>query len=252
MIDLIRNNLGLRPEQFDIVKAHRIGRRVRFSNNPNPSHRNIIVSFIDLRQANIVLSHANRLKGTFYGISHDYPTEIHEARRKLWPEYKRARDKYGPKNVTIKYPAALVINGDIVQDHFPEWHSILRGSRNSNVQDRIKEQVKVIATDMLKTSQHLNNQQSTIDESDSESDTSVMDTVQNNIAVDTTNVGPSSSTPQTKSDKTKRPAPNRPTTPSSPNRPGLPTMDHSVAKDANSLDSSNDKPPDQPLHATPV
>ena len=154
--------------------------------------------------------------------------------------------------MSIKYPAALVINGDTVQDHFPEWHIILRGSRNSNVPHRIQEQVKTIAADMIKSSRQFINTQPAIDESDSESDTSVMDTIQTNVTIDTTNVGPSRTTPQPKHDKVKRPAPNRPSTPSSPNMYGISPTDLSVVKDAHIADPSDNRPPDQPLHATLV
>lgn len=85
------------------------------------------------------MGNARCLKGTSFGISRDYPKEIADARPELWPDFKASRDRHGSRNVQIRFPAALVVNGDVVRDMFPGWHSILRGSRNSNVKARVNE-----------------------------------------------------------------------------------------------------------------
>ncbi|KAH3872884.1 hypothetical protein DPMN_036107 [Dreissena polymorpha] len=43
-------------------------------------------------------------KNTHLGISRDYPREISEARKDLWPDFKAARDKYGSKNLKMLFP----------------------------------------------------------------------------------------------------------------------------------------------------
>ena len=48
--------------------------------------------------------------------------------------------------MTILYPAALVIHGETVQNKFPGWHEILKGSRNSNVNERIDARFKFKAS----------------------------------------------------------------------------------------------------------
>ena len=42
----------------------------------------------------------------------------------------------------MQYPAALIIHGETVQNKFPGWHDILKGSRNSNVNERIDARFK--------------------------------------------------------------------------------------------------------------
>ena len=125
-----------------IANAYRIGRRQVSRAGGWPRHRAILATFNDPKHTEEVLSKARMLKGTTFGISRDYPREIRDARRELWDEYKTARSKYGNRNVKLQFPAALVVNGDKVRDLFPGWHSILQGSRNSNVGARVKENFK--------------------------------------------------------------------------------------------------------------
>ncbi|KAH3853011.1 hypothetical protein DPMN_095534 [Dreissena polymorpha] len=85
------------------------------------------------RDVNDIMDNAKLLRGTSFGISRDYPREISDARKQLWPEFKAARDKYGAKNVKMAFLAALVIHGETVKNAFPDWHSTLRCSRNADV-----------------------------------------------------------------------------------------------------------------------
>ncbi|KAH3811615.1 hypothetical protein DPMN_140027 [Dreissena polymorpha] len=89
----------------------------------------------------------NLVKNTHFGISRDYPREISEARKDLWPDFKAARDKYGMKNVKMLFPAALSVHGEVIRNLFPDWHSVFRGSRNSDVASRIDQRFKKIAAD---------------------------------------------------------------------------------------------------------
>ena len=59
-----------------------------------------------------------RLKGTRFSIDRDYPSEIAEARKKLWPEVKRLRGIPG-QNVQLQFSARMVLNGLITKDAFP-------------------------------------------------------------------------------------------------------------------------------------
>lgn len=61
----------------------------------------------------------------------DYPHEISEARKQLWPHYRSARDIPSTK-ASIRYPARLVVNGVATHDMFPDWFTILKGSRMSS------------------------------------------------------------------------------------------------------------------------
>ena len=76
------------------------------------------------------MANARSLRDTPYGISRDHPPEIAKARQKLWPQFKAARSD--PANrAGIGYPAKLIVNGEVVCDMFPDWDSIMRGSRIS-------------------------------------------------------------------------------------------------------------------------
>ncbi|XP_060560693.1 uncharacterized protein LOC132720552 [Ruditapes philippinarum] len=122
-----------------ISRAFRIGKPKRQQYPDKPYIRPILVSFSEQSNADSVMENAKLLKNTKFGLSRDYPKEIREARQELWHDYKDARSKYGPRNVKLKYPAALEVNGETLRNLFPGWHSILRGSRNSNVESRVNE-----------------------------------------------------------------------------------------------------------------
>ena len=74
------------------------------------------------------------------GIKHEfsvsnirlYPKEIVDARAELWPLYKSEKQKYAKGKVFIRFPAQLVVNGRIAVDKFPDWRSVLNGSRNKS------------------------------------------------------------------------------------------------------------------------
>ena len=169
--NLLKDYLNLTHSQYEICKSYRIGPRRLFHKRP----RSILVSFSDTRHTDTILSNASNLKGTSYGISRDYPAEINEARKDLWPEYKKAREKYGPKKVSITFPAALKVNGVIIKDHFPEWSEVLKGSRNSNVSNRVQEKVKILASEIIVATQRQIPSFGPVSESDSDDESTDMD-----------------------------------------------------------------------------
>ena len=64
------------------------------------------------------------MAGTLFSVNRDYPSEIVEARRALYPMYKDYYNK-----VSIQYPAKLVVNGEVKHDMFPDWSTIMSGYR---------------------------------------------------------------------------------------------------------------------------
>lgn len=122
------------------AETFRIGRR-RVARVPRT--RSILVKFCDRRDVDPVMANVQCLKNTSYGILRDYPVEICEARKELWPEYKRAREQHGYRNVKFLFPAAIKIRGQITRDLFPCWHSFLRESRNSDVKAQVQQRVRV-------------------------------------------------------------------------------------------------------------
>ncbi|KAH3751783.1 hypothetical protein DPMN_186353 [Dreissena polymorpha] len=45
------------------------------------------------------------------------------------------------------FPAALSVHGEVIRNLFPDWHSVLRGSRNSDVPSRIDQRFQKITAD---------------------------------------------------------------------------------------------------------
>lgn len=125
-----------------LLQAYRLGRiiRPRAPHLPavsKPQHRTILARFAYAYEVELLLSSAYKLKGTKIGLSRDFPREISDARKALWPEYKSQKQQFGSKDVRIRFPAALVVKNRVIKDMFPDWHSVLRGSRDSDPQRRI-------------------------------------------------------------------------------------------------------------------
>ena len=76
-----------------------------------------------------MLSNANKLQGTPFGINRDYPREIINARKTLLKEKKDLKAKYPNANISIHYPAKLMCDKRVVKDMFPNWFSVMKGDR---------------------------------------------------------------------------------------------------------------------------
>lgn len=89
--NFIKNNLEI--EEADDIKmanVHRIGKRNR-SSGARP--RSIIAKFVHYKDLTKVKRSASKLKGTYYGINEQFPSEIEEKRKSLYPIAKEARKK---------------------------------------------------------------------------------------------------------------------------------------------------------------
>lgn len=135
-------------KNFNIVRAFRMGRyrkqkpSVTGQPPPNPKPRSILATFSDVRQVHFILSKAKILKDTGISISRDYPTEIAEARKQLWPEFKAQRSKHGAENVKLTFPAAIIVNKVEHINLFPDWYPMLSKLRVTNVNERIANTLK--------------------------------------------------------------------------------------------------------------
>lgn len=118
----LKNELGIDPCP-PTPRVHRLGRYNR------DSTRAVIVNFLDTRDTEYVISQAKKLKGTKYNINRDYPQEIANARRVLWPEYKKLRENYPDSKVGLAYPAKIILDGKVYADMFPHWNLIMKGDR---------------------------------------------------------------------------------------------------------------------------
>ena len=161
----LRDKLNLEPTTIHISKAQRIGRPRPVQARGVSRPRTILVTFRDANDVETIMSNTRLLARTNYGISRDYPREIADARRELWGDYKQARSRFGPRNVKLRFPAALEVNGDVVRDLFPRWYETLRGSRNSNVTARTQQRFSGIVAESLRHQARANTVQ-VVDESE--------------------------------------------------------------------------------------
>ena len=87
----LEDKLGLDGDEISIQRAHRIGRVQRqtlIGRSANARPRPLIALFRDYQDVELVLSNANKLQGTPFGINRDYPREIINARKTLLKEKK--------------------------------------------------------------------------------------------------------------------------------------------------------------------
>ena len=130
IVNFLRDHLQLYTD-IVIQRAHRLGQRRRnYRGRTGPqTPRPIIVCFRDYKDVEMIIGAANKLKNTPYGINKDFPKEITSARSQLWPLYKTERAKNPDSYVYIGFPAKLVVRGRVVKNLFPDWFTVLRGSR---------------------------------------------------------------------------------------------------------------------------
>ena len=125
ILGFLENDLGL--ETMDgtwIERAHRLGRY-----DKTKASRPIIVAFSSYRYIEIVMANVYKLKDTNYSVNRDFPAEITKARKLLWPKLKHIRQQFPFSKAALGYPAKIIVDGRTVEDMFPEWEDILRGSR---------------------------------------------------------------------------------------------------------------------------
>ena len=133
---------------MDNERAQRIGRSgARAPGNDGPKTRSIIVCFRDNKDVEIIMLNASRLKHKpQYGITRYYPSEIVQARFRLWSDFKRAK-REGNVSVFIDFPAKLTINRHVVRDEFQELSNI-KTSRITNPLHPRSNEIQVDANNM--------------------------------------------------------------------------------------------------------
>lgn len=114
--------IGDYSQHIVFQRVHRLGKL------KSDKIRPIIAAFRDDQIKTEVLKHARNLKGSRFAVNQDWPSEIRTARGRLWPAFTRARADN--KRAHIAYPAALVVEGRIEQNEFPEWTRVLYGQNN--------------------------------------------------------------------------------------------------------------------------
>ena len=123
----IHSKLNIDRDMY-LERAHRLGHFNTAKTRP------IIVAFRDFCDIDEILNASSQLKGTEFGVSKDYPSEISKARQSLWNQFKTVRANNPNRRVTVGYPANISIDNETIIDLFPDWFQILQGSRVSRVQ----------------------------------------------------------------------------------------------------------------------
>lgn len=128
--DFLYTYLDLEAEELYIEDCERLGtlRNNRFGVYPRAGQkRPVLVTFRYPQEVNTCIRNAYKLACTRFAIDRDTPLEITLARKKLWPEIKNIRKQDGKPKVTLKFPSAKEVNGQIVRDEFPGWKTCLKG-----------------------------------------------------------------------------------------------------------------------------
>ena len=115
--DFITKELDIPADEANdvvIQRSHRLGRRI-----PGRKPRAIIAALRDEASKVRILKNTHRLAGKVFGVQQDFPEQIREARKRLWPELKKAKRE--GRRARILFPAALQIEGRVVANEFPSW-----------------------------------------------------------------------------------------------------------------------------------
>lgn len=86
--DVLANKMKIDADnEIEIERAHRLGRK-RDDGRPRP----IVAKFLRYQDKEFIRKKAYLLKGTKFGIAEQFPKEIAETRRKLYPAMKKAKE----------------------------------------------------------------------------------------------------------------------------------------------------------------
>ncbi len=130
LAEWIWDYFGLDLDAMCVQRVHRLGSIVKARSVTQTPRRPIICAFRDYKDTECIMSRAQVLSGTSYGIDRDYPKEIAQARKYLW-NFKKQQRYTSRDRVAINYPAKLIVNGAVVKDVFSDWHSVLNMDRLS-------------------------------------------------------------------------------------------------------------------------
>lgn len=101
IVDFIANEMRLDISPDQMARAHRMGSLARSRQRYAVTRRPIIAAFKDYSLTEVIMQSAKTLKGTIFRVERDFPTEIVEARRRLWPRFKAERDKFSSSRVVM-------------------------------------------------------------------------------------------------------------------------------------------------------
>lgn len=87
VLTLVETKLGITCRNEEFARVKRIGQHTSGRIRP------ILIKFLRYNMKLVVLKNKTKLKGTQIKIDEDYPPDVQERRRTLWPELKRLREQ---------------------------------------------------------------------------------------------------------------------------------------------------------------
>jgi hypothetical protein len=88
--NFLNQELGI-DFHFEFTNVHRFGKKNR--KKPSKLMRPIVAQFINQKDVSFVLENARKLKGKPFRINHQFPEEIEQARKCLYPIMKALRQR---------------------------------------------------------------------------------------------------------------------------------------------------------------
>ena len=102
--EVLNEKMGINENgDIEIEQAHRLGRK-REDGKP----RAIVAKFLRYQDKEYIRKSAHLLKGTRIGIAEQFPKEIADVRKALYPVYKKAKKD---RNTALLIKDKLFING---------------------------------------------------------------------------------------------------------------------------------------------
>lgn len=108
--EFMKTQLKIPPETLRNITFHRVH---RFGKSTNASHRPIVAKFEHFQDKLLVKSKGKELKGTKFGLNEQFPKEINERRKVLYPIMKEHRIKNIRTSLVVD---KLYINGQLFRD----------------------------------------------------------------------------------------------------------------------------------------
>ena len=108
--NFMKTQLKIPPETLKNVTFHRVH---RFGRNTSTSPRPIVAKFEHFQDKLLVKGKGRELKGTTFGLNEQYPREINERRKVLYPIMKEHRSKNIRTSLIVD---KLYINGQLFRN----------------------------------------------------------------------------------------------------------------------------------------
>ena len=101
IVNFAKDELKLDISVDQIARTHRLGSFARARARYAIARRPIIVAFKDYSLTEEIIYSAKLLKGTMFRVEKDFPVEIAEVRRSLWPTFKAEKENHPTARVVI-------------------------------------------------------------------------------------------------------------------------------------------------------